>query len=150
MGISTSDNLIKERTPFYLHGEDVYVIKNFTEIESDFLGRPSLRYVEPAEPNIELNALKQLSAKLVENKIKIIFFTTPKARVYFDNLSEENNKTFSSILDSLSKDGFTIYRLDDKYADHNIWYDYRHIVINQRGIEFSEDVSQFVIDTIKN
>lgn len=144
LGISNDDNIIKDRTPFYLHGKDVYEIKNSSFIESDFHKRPALRYVDPPDSNVELFALQQIIKKLQDNDIKIVFFTTPKARIYFDSLGEEQKQTFDSILDELEKNRISIYRLDDKYADMNIWFDYRHVAIDKQGLIYSKDVSEII------
>lgn len=150
MGISNEDNIIKDRTPFYLHGKDVYEIKSSTNIESDFHNRPALRYIEPPNSNVELFALKQIVTKLQENNIEIVFFTTPKARVYFDNLSDKQSQVFDSILAELERNQVTIYRLDDKYADMNIWFDYRHVAIDQHGLIYSKDIAEIINNELKN
>ncbi len=150
MGISNEDNIIKDRTPFYLHGKDVYEIKNTADIESDFHKRPALRYVEPPISNVELFALKQTVMKLQENNIKVVFFTTPKARVYFDNLSDKQSQVFDSILAELENNKVKIYRLDDKYVDMNIWFDYRHVAIDQHGLIYSKDIAEIINNELKD
>lgn len=148
LGVTDTDDIIKDRTPFYLHGKDVYEIRNSSYIESDFYKRPSLRYVEPPNSNMELSALQKIVTELRDNNIKVVFFTTPKAQVYFDNLNNEQKQTFELILDELAKNEIMIYRLDDRYADLDIWYDYRHVAINQHGLIYSEDVLEIINNEI--
>ena len=69
-------------------------------------------------------------------------------KIYFENLSSFNKETFEQSLSIISTTGVPVYRFDDKYAQQNIWYDYRHVVIDEVGIIFSEDILNLIIDHI--
>lgn len=150
LGISDNENIIKDRTPFYVHGTDVYEIKNNDEIISDFYSRPVIDDMIPALENKNFIAFTQILDTLKKNNVKVIVFTTPKHSVYFENLSENNQKNFDELITLLSNSYFTIHRFDDKYVNQTIWYDYRHVAVNEQSLSFTKDVTNLIINSIEN
>ena len=148
LGISSEDNIIKDKTPFYLHGLDVYKISNSTNIISDYNSRQVSNKITESSKNPAVLALHQIIDKVDQAGIDLIIITTPKHYVYFDNLSKEQEMTYENILNSLSAKNISIYRFDDKYVDKNIWYDYRHVAIHPDGIVFSQDVLNLILEKI--
>jgi hypothetical protein len=59
-------------------------------------------------------------------------------------LGDDQKQTFDLILTELQKNHIPMHRLDDKYADMNVWFDYRHVAIDKHGLIYSEDVSEII------
>lgn len=146
LGISSTENIIKDRTPFYLHGLDVYKIKTHEEVISEFNTRLLLQDMQSPTNNQNVIAFLKILEKFHKNNIDVIVFTTPKHQIYFDKLSSINKENFEKSIYIISQTGVPLHRFDDKYSEQEIWYDYRHVAIDQAGIIFSKDVTDLIIN----
>lgn len=134
-----------DKTPFYFHAKEVEYIKNSTEIRLDFEKRPpNLGYLDSPDENDEVHALDQIVDDLQKNNIPVVVFTTPHARIFLENLNQQNKNAYDDILKHLSEQNIKIYRLDDKYQDLDIWYDYYHVSINEHATIFDDDIIKMI------
>lgn len=134
---------IQPKTPFYKFSKESKVINQKIDTVEP------IGYIDSSETNDEVIALNQIINKLKNNNIEIVLFTTPYSRIFFDNLSDHNKNTFDNILtDILNKHNIPIYRLEDNYADLNIWYDYNHVAMNPHAIIFTHDIEEILVKVI--
>jgi predicted glycosyltransferase len=140
--------LFQPYTPFFEYHNEQFTIKNNNDIEIQFLKSKEEFVISSPSENKELSILKDMINKLQKRGIKVVLFTTPYHRVYLDSLNNEQKSSFDSILNELQKSNMTIYRLDDKYADMPIWYNFDHISYTKNSIIYSEDIARLIISEI--
>ena len=138
-------------TPLYSHFKEVEFISNTSELESKYeKNPPNLGFFDSLDSNDEMIALEKIIDKLHKNNIKVIIFTNPHAKIFFENLSTHNKEVYDTILKQISeKYNVKIYSLDDKYQNLNIWYDYYHVAINQKSLIFSNDIAKLILEEIQ-
>lgn len=130
------------------------IAKNSTEIMSNEEIKSRLPFTTPVttietDYNEDEIALEKMITKLHNNKIKIVIFVVPESRPYLNEMPESYKESFNSIVNHISKlQGIKIYRLDERYADLNVWTDPIHIAINDNTTEYSEDISKIILGEI--
>lgn len=130
--------ITQPKTPFYRYTEDdMKINQNINTIES-------IGMIDPPVTNDEAIALNEIINRLKSNNIKVVVFTTPYAKIFFDNLNDYNKSSFEAILNELAEDDVPIYQFHDKYTDLNIWNDYNHIAIAPEAIIFTNDVEKMI------
>ena len=105
---------------------------------------PEFYGIDP-NTNREFDALKELIKELENKDIKVVIFATPKSNVYLNWLDEEDKQIFDEMLTEISNSEISVYKQYDKYADLNIWTDIVHIVENESGIVYSNDIAKIVL-----
>lgn len=133
------ETITQPKTPFYKYKkEHGQINQKITVVES-------IGHLDIPAVNDEVIALKKIITRLQENNIKIILFTTPYSKPFFNNLNDHNRDTFEQILVDLSDEyDISIYRLHDKYQDLDVWNDYNHIAMNPASIIFTEDIEEII------
>lgn len=101
------------------------------------------------DTNREFQALKDLISELENKDVKVVIFATPKSNVYLNLLSVEEQKIFEQMLEELENSGITVYSEYKKYANYNIWSDPAHVVENESGMIYSEDVAKIIVKEIE-
>lgn len=150
-GLYEKENYLKQPyTPFFEYHNEQLVIRNNVEIETQFLKLNLEFVVDDPFMNKEVIILKEMIDKLQKRGIKVVLFTTPYHQVFLNSVSDEQKNAFDIILSELSKSNVQIYRLDEKYADLSIWYNFDHVSYNQNAMIYSEDLAQFIINEIDN
>jgi hypothetical protein len=96
--------------------------------------------------NKQVKALINILEEFQKNGIKIVIVTSPLHKTFLDTLTESQKESFNSILDELAKKyNIEIYRLDEKYSELEIWYNFHHVALNKKSSIFYEDVSKIII-----
>lgn len=137
-----------ENTPFFKYSEELAE----TNILNDLGGESTI----PQKWNSEFSSNRdwQQFTKIIEStqqkKIKLVLFTTPQSKLFFDTLSQEQEESFELILQELkNRYNIKIYDLTHKYEYMNIWNDLTHVAFNRDGIIFSDDISRFILNEIE-
>jgi hypothetical protein len=137
-----------EFTPFFEYHSNQLLIRDNLEIEKEFMANHKEFGVTPLD-NKEFLALKEIINKLQKNNIKVIIFTTPYQSVFLDSLPYRQKQEFNVILDNLVNPGITMYRLDERYADLSVWYNYDHIAYNNNSSVYSKDITEIILNEIE-
>ena len=61
----------------------------------------------------------------------------------------EGEIAFDQIFEEIAKTGTITYPKHDMYADQNIWTNIDHVVENESGIIFSEDVAKMILKEVR-
>jgi len=102
------------------------------------------------EDNHSTLAFIEVIRLLKENNVKIIIFTTPIHKFAWDRFSESDKEAFFAILDKISKDyDVEVHYFHDKYSDMNIWTDSQHITIDPKGIIYSQNISELILNSTR-
>lgn len=145
-----SELLYETNTPFYhpIKNPKQPVISEQGLIEE--VSATSFNGIKSYDYNIDVLALEKIIQKLHENKIKIIIFTTPYNEYYLNAAPESYHNFMNSMLKIISeKYDIKIYKLHDRYnGQHDIWYDYTHIAIDEEITIFNNDISELILNEL--
>jgi hypothetical protein len=109
-----------------------------------------LNEINSPEKNLDYLALKEIITKLQENEIKVILFTTPQHK-YFYNLVDDSEKVaFKHILTEIDETtDLEIYPFIEKYSDLEIWRNPTHIVVSKSSSIFSDDIAKLILEELQ-
>ncbi len=139
----TNELKTQPKTPFY-H----YTIEH-EKIDQKIGTTEPIGLIDPPDTNDEVIAMKEIIKKLKDNNVKVVIFTTPYAKVFFENLSENNKSTFEIIIKDLAKEySVPTYQFHDRYVDLNIWNNYNHIAMSPEAIIFTNDVEKMILQEV--
>jgi len=131
------------KAPFY------HYTKEHEKIHQKINTTEPIGVIDQPDTNDEVIAMKEIIRKLKGSNIKVVIFTTPYAKVFFENLSENNKSTFELILKDLSSEyNVPMYQFHDKYVDLNIWNDYNHIAVAPEAVIFNDDVEKMILQEV--
>jgi hypothetical protein len=152
----SSTKLFVENMPFFhpeprdikinvLNSTPEYFMKVKQAIHISFTG------IKSPEKNMDVFALNKILTKLRENNIKVIIFTTPYYKTYFDMLPNSYESVFDSIIDDIDKqNNVKNYLLHKKYTNYtNIWTDFNHVALNQNVNIYNEDIAEIILNEIE-
>jgi len=149
-GMHEKENYLKQPyTPFFEYHNEQLIIRNNLEIQTQFLKLKLDYAIDDPLMNKEVIILQKMLDEFKKRGIKVVLFTTPYHKVFLNSVSDEQKNTFDAILNELSKSNVQIYRLDEKYADLSIWYNFDHVSYNQNAMIYSKDLAQFIINEIE-
>jgi hypothetical protein len=148
---STESNLlVRPYTNALFNDSKNDVPKSDVELKDTFFVEgASFNGIGDYNKNANLIALKEIIAKLQQNNIKILIFTTPQSKYYLDAMPSSEKTSFDTLIQNLSKDyKVKIYSLQDKYKDLPIWYDPQHVAIFNNTSIYSKDISKIILEGI--
>lgn len=106
--------------------------------------------IRSPDENQDLLALKQIIYKLKENNIKIILFTTPQHKYFYDLVDKSEKIAFEKILvDITEHTGLEIHSFTEKYSDLEIWRNPTHIVVSKSSSIFSNDTANLILEELR-
>jgi hypothetical protein len=106
--------------------------------------------IEPIDKSKDLSSLKIIITKLQENNIKVILFTTPQHKYFYDLVATSEKQAFEKIILDLEKsNNLDVYRFTEKYSDLEIWRNPTHIVVSKSASIFSDDVANLILEELK-
>ena len=120
------------------------------ELKSLSLSQAKSDEIKPPEENQDLLSLKEIIIKFKEKNIKIILFTTPQHKYYYDLVDSSEKIAFEKILTEIHESsGLEIYPFVEKYSDLEIWRNPTHIVVSKSASIFSDDIARLILEEIK-
>lgn len=106
--------------------------------------------IRDPDENRALLDLKEIIHKLQENNIKIILFTTPQHKYFYDLVDPSEKIAFEKILTDITKHtDLEIHLFTEKYSDLDIWRNPTHIVVGKDSLIFSEDIANLILEELK-
>ena len=144
----TNREFTDPKEPFYPLGVEHRTVMNNEELEENAkLPQNKLVGFDVSQTNTNVLALENIIESLQKNNIKVVLFTTPSSRIYLNSINEHDKQLFSSFVDELSKKyNIKVYRLDEKYADLNVWNDVMHVAVNEKTVMYSRDIAQIILN----
>ena len=120
------------------------------ELKSQAISEAKPVKIRPVDENRDLLSLKEIIVKLEQNNIKVILFTTPQHK-YFYNLVDDSEKiAFEHILTEIHDDtDLEIYPFVEKYSDLEIWRNPTHIVVSESSSIFSDDIAKLILEELQ-
>ena len=129
--------------------------RDFNVMVDEKLQLQAIRDAKPVEitsidKNQDLLSLKKIITHLQENNIKIILFTTPQHKYFYDLVATSEKQAFEKIIVELEKsNNLEIYRFTEKYSDLEIWRNPTHIVVSKSASIFSDDIAKLILKELK-
>tara|TARA_B110001454_G_scaffold94084_1_gene89538 strand:+ start:123 stop:1085 length:963 start_codon:yes stop_codon:yes gene_type:complete len=129
--------------------------RDFNVMVDEKLQLQAIRDAKPAEftsidKNQDFLSLKKIITHLQENNIKIILFTTPQHKYFYDLVATSEKQAFEKIIVELEKsNNLEIYRFTEKYSDLEIWRNPTHIVVSNSVSIFSDDIAKLILKELK-
>ena len=149
--VRNSDNIteldIDSNRPFFNIENNVNPIVDIEEMEKEVENKQF--YGINLERNREFDTLKEIARELENKDIKLVIFATPNSRTFLNWLPTEGEIVFEQLFKEIEKTGVTVYPKHDRYADHNIWTNIDHVVENESGIIYSQDVAKMILKEIQ-
>ena len=106
--------------------------------------------IEPIDKSKDLSSLKIIITKLQENNIKVILFTTPQHKYFYDLVATSEKQAFEKIILDLEKsNNLDVYRFTEKYSDLEIWRNPTHIVVSKSASIFSDDIANLILEELR-
>ena len=94
--------------------------------------------------------LQEIIKKLKENNIKIILFTTPQHKYFYDLVDTSEKIAFEKILLEIhNTSNLEIHSFTEKYSDLEIWRNPTHIVVSKSASIFSDDIAKLILEELK-
>jgi len=151
-----SNNLFRDTrgfqayTPFFpINVTEVSIINNEPDLSRLDLP-PSDFHITMPDENEQLKSLDFMIDELQHKNIKVVIIAVPHYKAYLESLQSTDIQNFDLILQHLSKKhGVTIYDLNEKYSNQNIWHTSTHVALNKKSIIYSEDVAKMINQEIK-
>ena len=98
----------------------------------------------PTKSNI--STLNNIITKLREYDIHVIIFVPPVHKYHIEHLSDNQQKYFSNVLETISNDSeIHIYSLYDYYREMDVWYDFIHVTSSPDFLNYSNDISDIFL-----
>ena len=105
-----------------------------------------LEDLPPVAENENVIVLKNIITKLRENDIHVIIFVPPVHKYHIEHLSDNQQKYFSNVLETISNDSeIHIYSLYDYYREMDVWYDFIHVTSSPNFLNYSNDISDIFL-----
>jgi len=129
--------------------------RDFNVMVDEKLQLQAIRDAKPVEitsidKNQDLLSLKKIITHLQENNIKIILFTTPQHKYFYDLVATSEKQAFEKIIVELEKsNNLEIHRFTEKYSDLEIWRNPTHIVVSKSASIFSDDIAKLILKELK-
>lgn len=124
-------------------------VTNESGIES-YREQIRFRGIDSSNANKEKLALMEIIKKLQENNIKVILFTPPYHRVFFDFTTASDDEMFIKSLQGIAKQNhIDVYFLHKKYEDMEVWRDPYHIAVNKTVTVYTNDISKIILREIE-
>jgi hypothetical protein len=102
----------------------------------------------PTSPNVK--ALRDIISSLKNNNIDIILYETPLNQYYLNNISENDKENFNLMINGIAREfNIPVYDFTYTYSDNMIWSDITHVSYNKNAMIYSEDITQIILDKIK-
>ena len=136
------------KQPFSPYGPNK--VMNYDELQKNVEESPFLHYVDVNSEHVK--AMKTMIAKLQENNIPVVIFTTPHHELYLKTISEQDKKNYFLIINNLKNEfGIKHYDLHDKYSDLETWANGDHIAsISEGSFVYSDDIIEIIKQEIKS
>jgi|SaaInlV_100m_DNA_2_1039680.scaffolds.fasta_scaffold00237_2 predicted lactoylglutathione lyase len=120
------------------------------ELKLQAIGDAKLVEITSINKNQDLSSLKKIITKLEENNIKIILFTTPQHKYFYDLVDITEKKAFEEIIIDLEKShNLEINQFTEKYSDLEIWRNPTHIVVSKSASIFSDDIANLILEELR-
>jgi len=144
-----SDDYVK--APFFRFDfKRDFNIMNDEDLKSFAISQAKPVKIRSPDENRSLLDLKEIIFKLQENDIKIILFTTPQHKYFYDLVDETEKLSFEKILKEIYvSTNLEIYSFTEKYSDLEIWRNPSHIVVSKSASIFSDDITNLILDELK-
>ncbi len=138
----------EEKMPFLkYYNEEPFFIKSYDELKT----HPQLdsKFSGINYSGKDIMALKEIIEIFQKNNVKIVVFSTPNHELYLNNISEFDKKGLVKLLEDLhSEYGISVHFLHEKYSSLEIWNDPMHITKNEKGLIFTNDISEIILEEI--
>lgn len=138
-------------TPFFAIGDLQQKISDSNELQRQLLivlPSPSKIQIDD-QNNEEVDKFRIIIEKLHDEGIQVVIFTTPLHSIYSDEVSDSTKKSFTNILNDISKDkGIQVYEFEDRYVELDIWNNLDHIAYNSDAIIFSHEVAEMISEEV--
>ena len=144
-----SDNYVK--APFFRFDyKRDFNIMNDEDLKSLGVSGATVANIKQINQNQDLHDFKEIIKKLKENNIKIIIFTTPQHKYFYDLVDNSEKIAFENILLEIHKDSnLEIHSFIEKYSDLEIWRNPTHIVVSESSSIFSNDIAKLILEELK-
>ena len=125
-------------------------IMNDEDLKSLGVSGATVANIIQINQNQDLHDFKEIIKKLIENNIKIIIFTTPQHKYFYDLVDNSEKIAFKNILLEIHKDSnLEIHSFIEKYSDLEIWRNPTHIVVSESSSIFSNDIAKLILEELK-
>jgi len=106
--------------------------------------------IRPPGENRDLSSIKEIIDRLQKNNIKVILFSSPQHKYYYDLVDDSEKIAFKKILDNIhDTTNLEIHLFTDKYSDLDIWRNTTHIVVSKSASIFSIDIAKLIVEELK-
>ena len=139
------------KAPFFRfdYNRDFNIMED-DELKSNSLSQSKPAEIRPPEENQDLLSLKEIIIKFKEKDVKIILFTTPQHKYFYDLVDSSEKIAFEKILTEIHESsGLEIHSFVEKYSDLEIWRNPTHIVVSKSASIFSDDIARLILEEIK-
>ncbi|TRZ69902.1 MAG: hypothetical protein D4R96_02480 [Nitrosopumilaceae archaeon] len=148
-GTSESAQYVPYPDAFFKIGKPQTEIHNNEQLLSDIPHAIPITHIDETNNENEIAFVKIIN-QLQANNIKTVIFVVPEARTYLNKMPESYQASFNSTIAKIEQScGIDVYRLDEKYADQNIFFDPNHLAINKNVTIYSKNVSQIILSGVR-
>jgi hypothetical protein len=140
---------VNSNRPLFNIGNIVSPVRDIESFRIDLENTRSKFNGLDLQNNREFDTLKNIIKELENKNIKVVIFATPKSSVYIDWVPEEDKIIFEQMFEEIAESGTVIYPEYDMYADHQIWAAKDHVVEDESGRIYSEDIAKMILKEIK-
>tara|TARA_B110000438_G_scaffold70751_1_gene70983 strand:- start:2209 stop:3171 length:963 start_codon:yes stop_codon:yes gene_type:complete len=144
-----SDDYIK--APFFRfdYKRDFNIMSD-DDLKSLAISGTTIVDIKEINQNKDFLDLQEIIKKLKENNIKIILFTTPQHKYFYDLVDTSEKIAFEKILLEIhNTSNLEIHSFTEKYSDLEIWRNPTHIVVSKSASIFSDDIAKLILEELK-
>jgi hypothetical protein len=144
-----SDDYIK--APFFRfdYKRDFNIMSD-NDLKSLAISGTTIVDIKEINQNKDFLDLQEIIKKLKENNIKIILFTTPQHKYFYDLVDTSEKIAFEKILLEIhNTSNLEIHSFTEKYSDLEIWRNPTHIVVSKSASIFSDDIAKLILEELK-
>ena len=144
-----SDDYIK--APFFRfdYKRDFNIMSD-DDLKSLAISGTTIVDIKDINQNKDFIDLQEIIKKLKENNIKIILFTTPQHKYFYDLVDTSEKIAFEKILLEIhNTSNLEIHSFTEKYSDLEIWRNPTHIVVSKSASIFSDDIAKLILEELK-
>ena len=106
--------------------------------------------IKSINQNQDFLDLQEIIKKLKENNIKIILFTTPQHKYFYDLVDNTEKIAFeNTLLEIQNTSNLKIHLFTEKYSDLEIWRNPTHIVVSKSASIFSDDIAKLILQELQ-